>query len=50
MITHANLAVNLHQMIHCDGVFLDEENGSTIISPLPMFHIYAYVASDDWWW
>ena len=43
MITHGNLAVNLHQCYAGEGEYLGQDD--TLISPLPMFHIYAYTLS-----
>ena len=43
MLTHDNLTVNLHQCDAVDGKFWTPED--VLISPLPFFHIYAFMYS-----
>ena len=42
-LTHANIVSNLHQVNRIEGPFYGEN--TTLISPLPFFHIYAFVVS-----
>jgi acyl-CoA synthetase (AMP-forming)/AMP-acid ligase II len=43
MLTHDNLTVNLNQCLAVDGKFWTPED--VLISPLPFFHIYAFMYS-----
>ncbi|GMH48439.1 hypothetical protein TrLO_g4542 [Triparma laevis f. longispina] len=43
MLSHQNITINLQQFEHPEGKFMSPN--STLISPLPMFHIYGFTAS-----
>eukprot|EP00617_Octactis_speculum_P013898 CAMPEP_0185748694 /NCGR_PEP_ID=MMETSP1174-20130828/7404_1 /TAXON_ID=35687 /ORGANISM="Dictyocha speculum, Strain CCMP1381" /LENGTH=583 /DNA_ID=CAMNT_0028424497 /DNA_START=36 /DNA_END=1787 /DNA_ORIENTATION=- len=45
MLTHDNICVNLWQTDICETRFMGPHGSSTLISPLPMFHIYGFTTS-----